>query len=89
MKNTTQANTASAGNPFAGKTVVVTGTLAGYTRGEIEGKLYSLGAKPGSSVSSKTDYVLAGEKAGSKLTKANALGIKVITEEQFNGMLGE
>jgi len=89
MPNTNQANTAGAGNPFAGKTVVVTGTLAGYTRGEIEGKLYSLGAKPGSSVSARTDYVLAGEKAGSKLTKANALGVKVITEEQFQQMIGE
>jgi DNA ligase (NAD+) len=89
MQNNTQTNTASAGNPFAGKTVVVTGTLAGYTRGEIEGKLYSIGAKPGSSVSSKTDYVLAGEKAGSKLTKAQSLGVKVITETQFAEMLGE
>jgi len=89
MPNTNQANTAGAGNPFAGKTIVVTGTLAGYTRGEIEGKLYSLGAKPGSSVSTRTDYVLAGEKAGSKLTKANALGVKVITEEQFEQMIGE
>ena len=62
---------------------------AGYTRGEIEVKLYSIGAKPGSSVSSKTDYVLAGEKAGSKLTKAQSLGVKVITEAQFTEMLGE
>ncbi len=88
MQSSTQANSVGAGNPFAGKTVVVTGTLAGYTRGEIEGKLYSIGAKPGSSVSSKTDYVLAGEKAGSKLTKAQALGVKVITEAQFAEMLG-
>lgn len=88
MQNSNQVNTAGAGNPFSGKTVVVTGTLAGYTRGDIESKLYSLGAKPGSSVSAKTDYVLAGEKAGSKLTKANALGIKVLTEDEFHNMIG-
>ena len=58
------------------------------TRGDIESLLYSLGAKPGSSVSSKTDYVLEGEKAGSKITKANALGIRVITEAQFHQMIG-
>ena len=88
MQNSNQQNTTGAGNPFAGKTVVVTGTLTAYTRSDIESKLYSLGAKPGSSVSSKTDYVLAGEKAGSKLTKANALGIRVITEAQFHQMIG-
>jgi DNA ligase (NAD+) len=87
LKNTQMGADASTGNPFAGKTVVVTGTLTNYTRSEIESKLLSLGAKAGSSVSSKTNYVLAGEKAGSKLTKARSLGIKVISEDEFNEML--
>ena len=52
-------------------------------------KIESLGAKCGSSVSKKTDYVLVGEKPGSKLTKANALGIKTITEDEFLTMIGE
>lgn len=74
-------------NPFAGKTVVATGKLENYTRDGIQAKLLSLGAKPASSVSKKTDYVIAGEKAGSKLTKAQDLGITIITEEEFEYML--
>lgn len=72
---------------FEGKTVVVTGTLQNYTRGSIKEKLESLGAKVSGSVSKKTDYVLAGEEAGSKLTKANDLGVKVISEEEFEEMI--
>ncbi len=74
-------------NPFAGKTVVATGKLENYTRDEIQMKLLGLGAKPASSVSKKTDYVIAGEKAGGKLTKAQELGITVLTEQQFETML--
>lgn len=74
-------------NPFAGKTVVATGKLENYTRDGIQAKLLSLGAKPASSVSKKTDYVIAGEKAGSKLTKAQDLGITILTEEEFEYML--
>ena len=74
-------------NPFIGKSVAVTGKLENYTRDGIQMKLLSLGAKPASSVSKKTDYVIAGEKAGSKLTKANQLGIPVITEEQLRKMI--
>lgn len=74
-------------NVFAGKTVVVTGTLVNYGRKEIKEKLESLGAKVTGSVSKKTDYVLYGAEAGSKLTKANELGIKTITEEEFEEMI--
>ena len=76
-------------NPFAGKTIVVTGTLESFTRDTINSKIISLGATAGSSVSKKTDYVLAGEKAGSKLAKAQALGIPVLTETQFLELAGE
>lgn len=74
-------------NPFAGKTVVATGKLENYTRDGIQMKLLSLGAKPASSVTKKTDYLIVGEKAGSKLTKAQQLGIRTLTEEEFEAML--
>ena len=72
---------------FNGKTVVVTGTLQNYSRGEIKAKLESLGAKVSGSVSKKTDYVIAGEEAGSKLTKAQDLGVTVLSEEVFEKMV--
>ncbi|HEY5525211.1 MAG TPA: BRCT domain-containing protein, partial [Clostridium sp.] len=75
-------------NLFEGKTVVVTGSLENYTRGSIKEKLEMLGAKVSGSVSKKTDYVLAGEEAGSKLAKALELGVKVISEEEFKEMIG-
>jgi DNA ligase (NAD+) len=74
-------------NQFAGKTVVATGSLQNYSRTEIKEKLENLGAKVAGSVSKKTDYVIAGEAAGSKLTKAQELGVKVISEEEFEEML--
>lgn len=74
---------------FSGKTVVVTGTLENYSRTSIKEKLESLGAKVSGSVSKKTDYVLAGEEAGSKLQKAMDLGVKVISESEFENMIGE
>ena len=74
---------------FKGKTVVVTGTLNNYSRSSIKEKLEILGAKVSGSVSKKTDYVLAGEEAGSKLTKAIDLGVTVISEEEFENMIGE
>ena len=74
---------------FKGKTVVVTGTLNNYSRSSIKEKLEVLGAKVSGSVSKKTDYVLAGEEAGSKLTKAIDLGVTVISEEEFENMIGE
>lgn len=75
------------GNPFDGKRVVATGRLANYTRDGINEKLVSIGAVPGSSVSSRTDYVIFGEKAGSKLSRARELGIPAISEEEFERML--
>lgn len=77
-----------ADNPFNGKTVVSTGSLQNFTRDGIGKKLEELGAKVGSSVSKKTDYVIAGEKAGSKLTKAKELGVPVLTETEFMAMIG-
>ena len=74
-------------NPFAGKTVVATGKLMNYTRDGIQMKLLSLGAKPASSVTKKTDYVIVGDKAGSKRAKAEQLGIVTLTEEEFEAML--
>lgn len=75
------------GGTFAGKTVVVTGTLQNFTRDSIQQKLEELGAKASGSVSKKTDYLLAGESAGSKLAKAKELGVKVLTEEEFLAMI--
>ena len=72
---------------FAGKTFVLTGTLPTLTRDEASEMIRVRGGKASSSVSKKTDFVLAGEKAGSKLDKANALGVKVITEAEFLTML--
>lgn len=79
----------AAENPFSGKTIVVTGTLENFTRAGIQARIEELGGRAASSVSKKTDFVLAGEKAGSKLTKARDLGITVITEEQFLQMAAE
>ena len=69
-----------------GKTFVITGTLS-RPRDEIKEEIENLGGNVTGSVTKKTDYVIAGEKAGSKLTKANELGIKVLTEEEYNNML--
>jgi len=71
---------------FAGRTIVVTGKLEYFTRDSINAKIESLGAKAGSSVSTNTDYLICGEKAGSKLSKARALGITVLNEQQFLDM---
>ena len=72
---------------FAGKTFVLTGTLEGFTRDEATAIIERFGGKASGSVSKKTDYVLAGVSAGSKLTKAQALGIPILTEAQFSEMI--
>ena len=71
------------GSPFAGKTVVLTGTLAAMSRDAATDKLIALGAKVTGSVSRKTDYVIAGDDSGSKLQKAQALGVRVLAEREF------
>lgn len=76
-----------AGGAFEGKTVVVTGTLSQMSRAEAEEAIRKAGGKAAGSVSKKTSIVVAGESAGSKLTKANSLGIPVIGEEEFIEML--
>ena len=68
---------------LAGKTIVFTGTLVKFTRNEAKSKAISNGAKVSGSVSSATDFVVAGESAGSKLKKAMELGVKVISEDEF------
>ena len=78
--------TAPQDNPFSGKTFVITGTLQGYKRTEAAAIIEALGGKVSSSVSKKTDFVLAGEDPGSKLTKAQTLGVTVIDEAEFDRM---
>ncbi len=72
---------------FAGKSVVFTGALSNLTREEAQETVYKLGGTPSSSVSKKTDLVVAGEKAGSKLNKAEALGVTVVSEDEFLEMV--
>src|SRR5205814_3030163 len=79
--------TAAAMGPLAGKTLVVTGTLAKYKRDEIEELIAQHGGRAASSVSKKTDYLIAGADAGSKLEKANSLGVKVIDEAEFDELI--
>lgn len=74
---------------ISGKTFVVTGTLSKMGRKEIEDIISSFGGKAAGSVSKKTDYVLAGENAGSKLDKANKLGIRVLNEDEFFELIGQ
>ena len=76
-------------NRFEGKTFVLTGSLEKYTRGEISDIIEKMGGKTSNSVSKKTDYVVAGEDAGSKLKKARDLGVTVLTEEEFETLRGQ
>ncbi|HPD29398.1 MAG TPA: NAD-dependent DNA ligase LigA [Phycisphaerae bacterium] len=87
--NMTQPRKAKPGSqPFAGKTIVVTGTLEHYGRKDIEDLIRQLGGKPAGSVSKKTDFVVAGAEAGSKLDKARELGVEVIDETEFRRRAG-
>jgi DNA ligase (NAD+) len=74
--------------PLAGKTLVVTGTLKKYSRDEIQALIQKYGGRAAGSVSKKTDYLVAGDEAGSKLDKARDLGIQVLSEEEFERLIG-
>lgn len=86
LANLTEAPVAK-GGAFAGKTVVITGSLLRYTRESAQEELRRRGAKVTDSVSRKTHFLIAGSDAGSKLAKANALGVKVLSEEEFQSLL--
>ena len=85
--NTKNLEEESIDNRFEGKIFVLTGSLEKFTRQEASDIIEKLGGKTSSTVSKKTSYVLAGEEAGSKLTKAQNLGIEIISEEQFQEMI--
>lgn len=87
MKSTSAGHDDEAPRVLEGKTLVVTGTLVEYTRDEIKNLIAIHGGRAASSVSKKTDYVVVGEKAGSKLAKARQLGVTVLTEKQFQELL--
>lgn len=85
--NAPDGNSEPAGTRLAGKTLVVTGTLEKYTRNQIEELIRSQGGKAASSVTKSTDYLVAGEKAGSKLAKAEKYGVEVLSEDAFEALL--
>ena len=87
--NTILLEEVTSDNRFEGKTFVLTGTLEKYTRDEASDIIEKFGGKTSSSVSKKTSYVLAGQEAGSKLIKAQNLGVEIITEQQFEEMVKE
>jgi DNA ligase (NAD+) len=82
-----ESTEAPVGDRLAGKTFVITGTLEGFSRKEAEQAVQALGGKTSGSVSKKTTYLVAGEAAGSKLTKAQSLGVPVLTEAEFVALL--
>ena len=74
-------------NPFAGCTIAATGKLENFTRNDINSRIESLGGIAANSVTRKTDYLIFGDKPGSKLVKARELGITVLTEQEFLKMI--
>jgi len=88
-RNVARAAAEVGGVSLAGKTLVVTGTLERYQRKEIEDLIKSLGGKAAGSVSKKTDYVIAGADAGTKLAKAKELGVAVLSEDEFDKLIGK
>jgi DNA ligase (NAD+) len=83
------AGDAAAGGPLAGKTVVVSGAIEGFSREEAEEAVRAAGGKPAGSVSKKTDYLVAGPGAGSKLAKAQELGVPVLDADGFRALLAD
>jgi len=78
---------AAAGGPLSGKTIVVTGRLTKFTRAEIQEAITSNGGRASDSISKKTDYLVVGEEAGSKLAKAESLGVTILTEDEFLALI--
>jgi DNA ligase (NAD+) len=89
MRQKKEERKPKAEGPFAGKTVVVTGALSKFSRDEAKDALRKAGANVTDSVSKKTDFVIVGEDAGSKLDKARSLGVKTLTEQEFVKMLAQ
>lgn len=89
VKTTEEVAAKPTEGPLVGKTVVVTGSLQNFDRNTIQELIVKLGGKASGSVSKKTDFVVAGEEAGSKLEKAQALGVKVLTEAEFMALIGD
>jgi DNA ligase (NAD+) len=85
--NMAAIETGAMGGKLAGKTVVLTGTLKTLSRNEAQEAILRAGGKASSSVSRKTDYVVAGEEPGSKLEKAKSFGVKIISEDEFKKLL--
>ena len=82
-----EQNEVDENNQFFGKTVVITGTFEDYTRDELSEKMKAFGAKVTGSVSKKTNYLLCGENAGSKLEKARNSGVEIINENELKTLL--
>ncbi|MFZ1572903.1 MAG: helix-hairpin-helix domain-containing protein, partial [Candidatus Kapaibacterium sp.] len=87
FENEMKKNIDSINSPFFGKTIVLTGTLMHYSREKASALIEEFGGKTSSSVSKKTDLLIVGLDAGSKLIKANSLGVKIITEDVFKNMI--